>query len=39
MLPSDYLKLQREEKAFIVAAIQIKIEKDKKDADKSKRKR
>jgi len=30
MLPSEFLKLDRREKAFIVAAIQIKIEEDKK---------
>lgn len=30
MLPSEFLKLERKERAFIVAAIQIKIEEDKK---------
>ena len=38
MLPSSYLKLPREEKAYLIAAIQIKIEKDKKDTDKAKTK-
>lgn len=39
MLPSKYLKLDRYEKAFIIAAIDMKLEKDKKEADKIKRKR
>jgi len=30
MLPSQFLALDRQEKAFIVAAIEIKIEEDKK---------
>ena len=30
MIPSEFLKLERKERAFIVAAIQIKMEEDKK---------
>lgn len=30
MLPSQFLALDRQEKAFIVAAIEIKVEEDKK---------
>jgi len=30
MLPSEFLKLERKERAFIVAAIEIKVEEDKK---------
>lgn len=30
MLPSQYLNLDEEEKAFVIAAIQIKIDNDKK---------
>jgi len=30
MLPSQFLQLDRQEKAFIVAAIQIKLEEDRK---------
>ena len=38
MLPSVFLELGSEEKAFITAAIQIKAEKDKKEHDKLKSK-
>lgn len=34
MLPSQYLSLPRNERAFIVASIQIKAEHDKKERDK-----
>ncbi len=30
MIPSEFLKLEHKERAFIVAAIQIKMEEDKK---------
>jgi hypothetical protein len=30
MLPSQYLSLDKEEKAFVIASIQIKLENDKK---------
>jgi hypothetical protein len=36
MLPSEFLKLDRYERAFIVAAIQIKIEADKELSKKMK---
>lgn len=38
MLPSTYLNLPREEKAFVIAAIDIKIENEKKQAKEMKRK-
>jgi hypothetical protein len=38
MLPSQYLNLDRYEKAFIIGAIQIKTENEKKQADKMKKK-
>ena len=38
MLPSQYIQLERSEKAFIIAAIQIKIESDKKKAEEAKAK-
>jgi hypothetical protein len=38
MLPSQYLSLDRNEKAFVIASIQIKTENEKKQADKMKRK-
>lgn len=38
MLPSEYLALPREEKAFLVASIKVKMEDDKKNNDKLKRK-
>lgn len=37
-MPSAYLSLPREERAFIIASVQIKIEADKQDAKKIKRK-
>ena len=36
MLPSQYLALPKEEKAFLIASIKIKMENDKKEADKIK---
>jgi len=36
-LPSQYCRFSREEKAFIIAAIQIKIENEKKNDEKLKR--
>jgi hypothetical protein len=36
-LPSQYLDLSREERAFIIASIQIKIENEKKNNEKIKR--
>jgi len=36
LLPSQFLKLPREEKAFIIASIQLKAEKEKKEAQKMK---
>ena len=38
MLPSEYLALPREEKAFLVASIKVKMETDKANEDKLKRK-
>jgi len=38
LLPSDFLNLEEREKAFVIAAIQIKAKKDKKEADKLKSK-
>jgi hypothetical protein len=38
MLPSQYSSLDRHEKAFVIASIQIKIENEKKQADKMKKK-
>jgi hypothetical protein len=38
MLPSQYLNLDRCEKAFVIASIQIKTENEKKQADKMKKK-
>lgn len=37
MLPSEYLKLDRYEKATLIAFIQEKIEADKKEADRLKK--
>lgn len=37
MLPSDFLKLPKHEKAFIIASIQLKIEHDKKELNKVKK--
>jgi hypothetical protein len=37
-LPSQFLALDRREKAFVIASIQIKAEKDKKEAAEAKRK-
>jgi hypothetical protein len=39
MLPSQFLKLGREEKAFVIASIQIKIEAEQKEAKKMKAKK
>nr|DAW39740.1 MAG TPA: hypothetical protein [Caudoviricetes sp.] len=39
MMPSTYINLDMQEKAFIIAAIQIKAEKEKKESDKMKRHR
>lgn len=36
MLPSEFLSLDRYERAFIIAAIDIKVEKEKKEAEKLK---
>jgi TfoX/Sxy family transcriptional regulator of competence genes len=36
-LPSQFLKLPREEKAFLIASIQLKAEKEKKEAKKMKK--
>ena len=38
MLPSTYLNLEAEEKAFIIAAIQLKVEAEKKEQAKMKKK-
>lgn len=38
MMPSQYLSLDRYEKAFVIASIQIKIKNEKDEADKMKRK-
>lgn len=38
MLPSQYMNLDQEEKAFVIAAIQIKIESDKKRQNEMERK-
>lgn len=37
MLPSEYLALNRREKAFIIASINLKREAEKKEQDKIKR--
>ena len=39
MMPSEYCNLDMNEKAFIIAAIQIKAEHEKKENDKLKRHR
>jgi len=39
MLPSQFLALDRRERAFIVAAIEIKMEQDKKEEKKIRKKR
>lgn len=39
MLPSTYLNLDRREKAYIIGSIQIKMENEKKESNKIKRKR
>lgn len=39
MMPSTYANLDMQEKAFIIAAIQIKAENEKKENDKMKRHR
>lgn len=36
MLPSEFLSLDRYERAFVIAAIDIKVEKEKKEAEKIK---
>ncbi len=38
MLPNQYLTLDKYEKAFVIAAVQIKLEKDNKEARKIKKK-
>jgi hypothetical protein len=38
MIPSQFLGLPREERAFIIASVQIKIEADKDEAKKIKKK-
>lgn len=38
MLPSQYMNLDEEEKAFVIAAIQIKIENDRKKQKELERK-
>ncbi len=38
MLPSQYMNLDDEEKAFVIAAIQVKIESDKKKQKEMERK-
>ena len=37
--PREYLELNNKEKAFLIASIQLRIESEKKEADKAKRKR
>lgn len=37
MLPSDFLNLDRREKAFVIAAIQVKTKKDEDEAKKAKK--
>ena len=37
--PWEYLKLNDKEKAFLIASIELRIESEKKEADKAKRKR
>lgn len=37
MLPSDFLNLDRHEKAFVIAAIQVKAKKDEDEAKKAKK--
>lgn len=39
MPPSEFVHLPKREKAFMIAAIQVKMEADKKEADKIKSKR
>jgi hypothetical protein len=39
MIPSVYLSLPREERAFIIASVQIKIESDKQEANKIKKRK
>nr|DAD79130.1 MAG TPA: hypothetical protein [Siphoviridae sp. ctsDY37]DAF96038.1 MAG TPA: hypothetical protein [Siphoviridae sp. cteLB10] len=39
MMPSTYINLDEYEKAFIIAAIQIKVENEKKENDKIRRHR
>ncbi|WP_313559075.1 hypothetical protein [Ruminiclostridium cellobioparum] len=39
MMPGQFLSLPREERAFIIAAIQIKLEKDRKEMSRNKAKR
>nr|DAT30435.1 MAG TPA: hypothetical protein [Caudoviricetes sp.] len=38
MLPSEFLALDEENMAFVIASINIKIEKERKEAEKMKRK-
>ena len=38
MLPSEFTNLDDNEKAFIIASIRVKIEDEKKEQDKAKRK-
>lgn len=37
--PHEYLKLDIQEQAYVVAAVEMKLENDKKEANKAKRKR
>ena len=37
--PHDFLALDRYEKAFVIAAVELKLEKDKKETQKAKSKR
>lgn len=37
MLPSKFLSLSEEEKAFVIAAIDLRVEENKKEMDKVKR--
>ena len=38
ILPSDFLKMDSQEKAFVIAAVQLRIETEKEEAAKLKRK-
>lgn len=39
MLPSTFISLSAEEKAFVIAAIDLKVETEKKQMDEAKRKK